>query len=187
MERKKPTAMALWRLFAGFFKIGLFTIGGGYAMLPFIEKEVVEKLKLIESQEVVDLFAVSNALPGVIAINACTMLGYRVYGLRGAIVGAAGVILPSFLVILGIFYAFTQIKDNVYVARAFTGVRAGVTAMMGVMCYKYIRRSINDWMGIVLAAGGFISVAAFGLNAVFAILAAGVVGALYYGLRRKRT
>ncbi len=186
MSHKKPTIKNLADLFTGFFKIGAFTIGGGYAMLPFIEKEVVEQQKLIDEKEVIDIFAVSQSLPGVISINACMFIGYKSYGILGAIVGTLGVVLPSFVTILAIFYLLLNIQDNVYLSRAFTGIRAGVAALVLVTCISYYRRNVKDRMGILLTVAGFSMIALLSLSAVYAIIFGGVVGLLYYYPKNKK-
>ncbi|MGI6777932.1 MAG: chromate transporter [Acetivibrionales bacterium] len=175
----------LLKMFFVFFKIGAFTIGGGYAMLPLIEKEVVENQKWIEEKEIIDVFAIVQSVPGVIAINSSIYLGYRIAGLAGALAAALGVILPSFVVILIIAFMLFSFNENIYIQKAFGGIRAGVTAMIGLTAVKLGKSVIKDKAGVILAAASFIAIVVFDIHAIFTILAGGLAGYLIYGLRKK--
>ncbi len=177
---KKPTAKELLNLFIGFFKIGAFTIGGGYAMLPLIEKEVVDKQGLVSENDIIDIFAISQSLPGVISINSCMFIGYRCYGSLGAIVGTVAVVLPSFLTILTVFYLLINVQDNVYIAKAFTGVRAGVAALVLITSINYFKKNVKGRLGVFLTVVGFATVSLFSLSAIYAIIFGGIVGAIFY-------
>lgn len=102
--------------FGIFFKIGAFTIGGGYAMVPLIENEIVTKRKWIAQEDFVDLLAISQSAPGILAVNISIFIGYKLRGIRGSIITALGTILPSFIIILAIALFFHNFKDNVIVA-----------------------------------------------------------------------
>ena len=108
--------------FSIFFKIGAFTIGGGYAMVPLIEDEIVTKRQWIAKEDFIDLLAISQSAPGILAVNISIFIGYRLRGIRGSIITALGTILPSFLIILAIALFFHNFKDNVYVERIFKGL-----------------------------------------------------------------
>ena len=114
--------------FSIFFKIGAFTIGGGYAMVPLIEDEIVTKRRWIAKEDFIDLLAIAQSAPGILAVNISIFIGYRLRGIRGSIVTALGTILPSFLIILAIALFFHNFKDNVYVERIFKGIRPAVVA-----------------------------------------------------------
>ncbi|CDB82098.1 chromate transport protein [Bacteroides clarus CAG:160] len=114
--------------FSIFFKIGAFTIGGGYAMVPLIEDEIVTKRQWIAKEDFIDLLAISQSAPGILAVNISIFIGYRLRGIRGSIITALGTILPSFLIILAIALFFHNFKDNVYVERIFKGIRPAVVA-----------------------------------------------------------
>lgn len=172
----------LWKMFMVFFRIGAFTIGGGYAMLPLIEKEVVDNQKWVSEEEIVDVFAISQSVPGVIAINSSIFIGYKISGYIGAIVAALGVILPSFFIILIIAFLLFNIQDNIYLAKAFTGVRAGVTAMILLSVIKLAKSAVKDKLGMVLAIASFITIVVFDIHAILAIITGGFVGYLVYGL-----
>jgi len=119
-----------WRLFAGFFRIGFFTIGGGYAMIPLIQYDIVEKRKWLEDEEFLSLIALAQSLPGVITINTAVIVGYKVNGKKGAAAAALGAGLPSFLIIILVANYFLNFRDNVYVQRFFTGARAAVVGLV---------------------------------------------------------
>lgn len=120
----------LWPLMSTFFRIGLFTLGGGYAMIPLIEREVVERRRWLGREEMVDLIAVAQSCPGVFAINISTFVGYRRGGNRGAVCAAVGAALPSLLIILVIAMTFRQFASNPVVAAAFKGIRPAVVALI---------------------------------------------------------
>jgi chromate transporter len=166
----------LFTMFISFFKIGAFTIGGGYAMLPLMEQEFVERKKWVEPVEIVDVFAVAQSLPGVIAINASIYIGYKADRIRGALVAALGVILPSFLVILGIAAVLLKFQENLWVQKAFAGVRAGVTALIllsGIKLGKAILKNRTAW---IIGIGAFLLLLVGKVQAVVVILASGLVG-----------
>ena len=117
-------------LFTAFFKIGAFTFGGGYAMLPLIESEVVEKKNWATHPEVLDMYAISQSAPGVIALNFAVFLGFRVGGVLGAVAAVLGVALPSVVLITLAAVFFEHVKDNPWVGHAFAGVRAGVLVLL---------------------------------------------------------
>ena len=120
------------QLFLTFFKIGAFTFGGGWAMISIIEREIVDKHKWIEREKFLDLLAVSQALPGILAVNIATSVGEKIKGMRGSIVAAAGTILPSFILILliAIFLTPDIIKNNRVIASIFMGIRPAVVALI---------------------------------------------------------
>ena len=112
-----------WDSFKTFFKIGIFTLGGGYAMIPIIEAEVVDKYKWVSKEEFLDLIAISQSCPGVFAINISIFIGYKLRKTAGAVSCALGTALPSFLIILAIAMFFHQFQDNPIVASIFRGIR----------------------------------------------------------------
>ncbi len=150
-------------------------------MLPLIEREVVDNQKWVTEKEIVDVFAISQSIPGVIAINTSIFIGYKVGGLVGAIVAALGVILPSFLIILVIAFLLFNIQDNIYVQKAFTGVRAGVVGLIGLAALKLGKAAIKDKLGVILAVIAFIAIVIFDIHAILIIVFGGIVGFIAYG------
>ena len=117
-------------LFLTFFKIGAFTFGGGYAMIPLIQKEVVENKKWITDDDILEIIAIAESTPGPIAINSATFVGYRVCGFWGAFFSTLGVVLPSFVIILIISFILNEFQNIKAVQYAFEGIRAGVLALL---------------------------------------------------------
>lgn len=120
----------LFKIFLTFFKIGSFTFGGGYAMIPLIEREVVDNNKWISKDEFIDIIAISQSFPGALAINSCTFIGYKIGGIAGGILGLLGVALPSFLIILLIALAFSKFRDMYIVELIFNGINAAVPLLI---------------------------------------------------------
>lgn len=183
---KKSKTAILWDLFITFFKIGAFTIGGGLAMLPIIEREIVDKKQYISKEEIVDAFAISQSLPGVIAINSAIYIGYRIAGIVGAVVTTFGVVLPSFIIILAIAMLFTTVSGNVYVNKALTGVKAGVAGVIAVTVIRLGKSVIKDVFAIILAVLAFILTTWLDVSIVIVIAGGALAGYLYYHVRRMK-
>ena len=168
-----------WTAFKTFFKIGAFTLGGGYAMIPIIKSEVVEKHKWIADEEFIDLIAVAQSCPGVFAANISIFIGYKLHKLRGALCTCLGAVLPSFLIILLIALFFHRFMDIRWVAAMFRGIRPAVVALIAVPTFKLAKsaniRFSNCWIPIVTA--GLIYL--LGVNPVYIIIAAGLSGYIY--------
>jgi chromate transporter len=177
-------AKDLARMFGSFFKIGAFTIGGGLAMLPLIEREFVEVRGWVSREEIVDVFAVAQSLPGVIAINTSICIGYKVAKLPGALIAAAGMILPSFICILLIAMFLVNFQNNRWVQKAFAGVRAGVTAMIFLAAVKLGKSILRNPPAWVLGGLSFVALVFFGVNAILVIIAGALAGFVVFGIMR---
>lgn len=166
----------LVELFVVFFKIGPATFGGGYAMIPMIEREVVERRRWMEQQEMNDLLSVAGSAPGGVGVNASAFVGYRMAGIAGAIAATLGITLPTFLIVFGLslFYSFFQNEPKVQAA--FQGIRGAVIGLIAVAAYRMGKNSLFDWTTIVVAAGSLMILLLTGLNPVFLILAGLVIG-----------
>lgn len=167
------------QLFTTFAKIGSFTLGGGYAMVPVMQKEIVEKKGWLASDEFMDILAVSQATPGLFAMNMASHIGYKLKGALGGIVGALAVALPSIIVILLIAMFFQAFKDNIYVEKIFMGIRPAVVALIAAPCFSMARTAkinrYNIWIPVVAA----LLICAFGVSPIWVILAAGIGGFIY--------
>lgn len=165
-----------WLSFKTFFKIGIFTIGGGYAMIPLIQKEVVERHHWVSKEEMLDLIAIAQSCPGVFAINISTFVGYKLNKTRGAICTTLGTALPSFLIILIIAMFFHAFNDNHVVQAIFRGIRPAVVALIAVPTFNLAKSAgINRrtiWIPIVCA----LSIWALGVSPIFIIILAAVCG-----------
>lgn len=168
-----------FQLFKTFFRIGAFTLGGGYAMIPIIEQEVVTKRSWIDREEFLNLIAVAQSCPGVFAINISTFIGYKLCRTRGALCAALGAALPSFLIILAIAMFFQQFQDVAWVKACFNGIRPAVVALIAVPTFNLAKSAgltlANCWIPIVSA----LLIWLLGVNPVFIILAAGIGGFVY--------
>ena len=173
-----------WTLFLTFVKIGTFTIGGGYAMLPLIQREVVDR-GWLSKEDFVDVFAVTQSLPGIFAVNISIFVGYRLKKTPGAICCALGTILPSFLIILLIALFFTQVRDNEWVERAFKGLRPAVVALIVVPCLTTARSIKLTKLQLIIPVAAALLIWQVGVSPAWIILAA-IAGGLYYGLKIKK-
>ncbi|MDR2859857.1 MAG: chromate transporter [Mediterranea sp.] len=163
-------------LFGIFFKIGTFTIGGGYAMIPVIENEIVVKRQWISKEEFLDLLAVAQSIPGILAVNISIFIGYKLRGIRGSIVAVPGTVLPSFLIILAIALFFHNYKDNAIVERIFKGIRPAVAALIAAPTFSMAKSAkinrYNIWIPIVSA----LLIWLLGFSPVWIIIASGIGG-----------
>lgn len=173
-----------WTLFLTFVKIGTFTIGGGYAMLPLIQREVVDK-GWLSKEDFIDLFSVAQSLPGIFAVNISIFVGYKLKKTLGSIVCALGTILPSFFIILAIALFFTGVKDNVWIEKAFKGLRPAVVALIAVPCLTTARSIKLSYAQMVIPIGAALLIWLGNMSPVWVILAA-IIGGLYYGLKIKK-
>lgn len=140
----------LWTLFISFFKIGAFTIGGGYAMLPVMQKDLVDRLGWLDEQEFMETIAVTQSAPGAIAVNTAIFIGKRMAGLPGVAAAGLGVILPSFLIILTIAMFFQNILNWTPAVNFFAGVRPAVVALIANVAWKMGRKLIINKFNLVL-------------------------------------
>lgn len=176
----------LFEIFITFFKIGAFTFGGGYAMIPLIEREVVHNKGWVSTTEIIDFFAICESIPGAIAINSATLIGYKTAGKKGALAAAAGVILPSFLTITIIAAFFTKFQDNPIVKAAFTGIRAAVVALIALAAIKIGKASIKDITGFIITLVAVILVAFLNIHAIFVIIGGALFGLAMYAFFPER-
>lgn len=174
----------LLELFWSFFKIGLFTFGGGYAMLPLINAEVIEKKKWIDESQMDEMLALAEVTPGPIAINMATLIGYKKGGIKGSILATFGVCLPSFVVILALSNFIFDFWKNPYVAKAFKGIRAGVSVLVlgaGLRMFKKTKKNFGWVLSLMAASISFF----FGFSTIAIIILGATVG-ICSGLLIKR-
>ena len=171
MEKK----VSLWQIFAVFAKIGAFTIGGGYAMIPIIQAEMSRR-GWIGDDELPDIVALSQSAPGVMAVNISIFAGYRLRGVKGSIAATLGSILPSFLAILAIAMFFTAFKDNPWVEKAFKGIRPVVISLIAVPMINMARKACKTWWAWLIAIVSLVLVAFLNVSAIYIILCVLVIG-----------
>lgn len=174
------TIKQYWELFLIFFKIGAFTFGGGYAMIPLIRNEVVNKKRWLEDDEFMDMLAIAQSMPGPIALNTALFAGNKRLGFKGSLFSGAGVILPSFIVILLIAMVFTQFKDNPLVERIFKGIRPAVVALIVAPLLSLGKsagvRWKNLWIPVVVA----LAVWQLNVSPMYIVLAAILLGVSHF-------
>lgn len=173
----------LFDLFWTFCKIGALTFGGGYAMLPLIQREIVENKKWSTEKEILDYYAVGQCTPGVIAVNTATFIGYKLRGIIGGIVATLGVIFPSIVIILIIATFLQNFADLAIVQSAFAGIRVAVVALIITTVVKLIKSSIKDYLGVIIAIIAFVISAFIGLSPVYVVIAAALTEFISKGLR----
>ena len=164
------------QLFLTFLKIGAFTFGGGYAMIPIIQKEIVEKRKWITDDDILEIIAIAESTPGPIAINSATFVGYRVAGFFGAFFSTLGVVLPSFVIILVISFVLREFQHIKAVQYAFNGIRAGVLALLFKALVAMYKKAPKGLVSYIVIACSFLITAFFDINVLFVILGCAVFG-----------
>lgn len=167
-------------LFVSFFKIGAFSFGGGYAMLPLIEDEIIKVNGWLSTSEFVDILAIAEMTPGPIAINSATFLGYKVASIPGAIVATIAVVLPSFIVMSLIFHFITKFKNSPYVDWIFTGIRPIVLGLIASAAITVGKNAFIDFKSILIALGLFYAVSFKKLNPIVGIILSGILGVILY-------
>lgn len=173
------------QLFLTFFKIGAFTFGGGYAMIPLIRREVVDK-KWINERDMMDIIAVSESTPGPFAVNSATFVGYRLGGILGAMMATLGVTLPSFLIILTISFFLKQFEEFRAVQYAFTGIRAGVFVLILSACYSMFKQCKKNWFSYIIMITAFISVGFFNASAIFVLILCAIAGLCFSNIMARK-
>ena len=171
--------VTLIKLFATFSKIGLFTIGGGYAMIPLMERDIVDRNAWVKKEEFLDLLAVAQSAPGVFAVNIAIFVGYRLRGAKGAVAASLGSVIPSVVCILLIALFFHNFRHYEIVENIFWGLRPAVVALIAAPVFSVARSAkitrTTVWIPILSA----LLIVAFGVSPIYIILAAGVGGFVY--------
>lgn len=174
MEKSKTQ-----QLFLTFLRIGAFTFGGGYAMIPMIQREIVENKKWLESKDLMDVVAIAETTPGPIAINAATFVGYKVKGIKGSLAATLGVVLPSLTVIMLVTLLFMRFMTAEVVANAFWGIRIAVLALMLKALLTMYKECPRNAVSYAAAAVALVCVAFFNVNVLFVIIASAAAGIVY--------
>lgn len=176
----------LMNLFWTFCRIGGLTFGGGYAMLPMLQKEVVETHKWATEQELLDYYAVGQATPGVIAVNTATFIGYKEKGILGAIFATSGVVFPSLAIIMSIAGFIDSFSDLNIVQHAFSGIRVAVGVLILNALVNLVKGSVKDILGIILFVATFIISIFFNISVVYIVVASALIGIISDFVNRKR-
>lgn len=182
-SNNKGSFRDLTELFIAFLKLGLFTIGGGLAMIPQMQQLAVEDHHWMTEEEVTDCIAVSQSLPGIIAINMATYIGRKLYGFKGAVTAAIGVVIPSFVIITLAVLVLDTIGDNPWVNGAFLGVKAAICGLILVSAIRLGKQILRTPFQWVLMIAAFLAIDIFGISAVWVILAAAILGIVHASIR----
>ena len=164
------------QLFTAFFKIGLFTFGGGMSMLPMLQRELVESKQWLTEEEILNYFAIGQCTPGIIAVNVATFCGYKRAGLSGAIVSTIGIVCPSWIVITLIAGSISRFSDIVWIQRAMKGVYVAVAALLARAVFTFGKKIITDFVTAGIAAGAFLAMSVWNVSGILIVLAAGIIG-----------
>jgi len=172
----------LWKLYALFFKLGLFTFGGGLAMLPLLKAEIVDKRRFLTEEELMDLYSIGQCTPGIIVVNVVTFIGYQQMGIKGAIASTLGAVTPSVIIITLLATLLQQFIDNIYVVHAFSGIRLCVLALIASMVYDMGKKNLITIQNVLffmsalgLLIGLHFSAAVVVITAVIAALCLGEI------------
>jgi len=176
----------LHELFWSFFKIGAFTIGGGYAMIPLMEQEIVDKRRWLGKEEFMDVMSLAQSMPGVFAVNMATNVGYKMRGGLGAIVAVAGNVLMPVLLILALAIFFRQFSENHVVESIFKGIRPAVVALIAAPVFKMAKTAKISWRNFWIPVVAALLIWLLGVSPVIIILVAGVGGFVYGKIKGRR-
>lgn len=175
-----------WQIFGSFFKIGAFTLGGGYAMIPLIQKEVVDRKRWLREEEFVEMLAIAQSCPGPLALNTAIFVGYKTRGLRGVLCSSLGTILPSFIIILLIAMVFTDFKNNPGVERVFKGIRPAVVALIAAPLWQMGKSAGITRKTVVIPIAAALLIWLTGLSPIYVIIAAIVGGLAWNGIQARK-
>ena len=176
----------LVRIFLTFLKIGAFTFGGGYAMIPLIQKEAVENHHWVSDEDILDIVAIAESTPGPIAINAATFVGYQTRGFAGALAATFGVVLPSFVTIFAIYFILQTFRDNKAVQYAFNGIRVGVLVLLIKALIKMFKTNPKSIMSYGIMGMAFVLTAFLGANTFLVIGLSALIGLVSFLVRERR-
>jgi len=174
-----------WKILVSFFKIGLFTFGGGYAMMPLFRQELIEKRGYINENELIDYYSVGQCTPGVIAVNVATFTGYKIKGVGGAAAATLAIVLPSLVIITVLAGVLNLLAENETVTHIFAGIRIGVIALILNEVITLFKKAVKGRFGIMLFAVVLVMLFCFKVSAVAAVLFAAAAGVLKH-IRQKK-
>lgn len=176
----------IYNLFFTFFKIGAFTFGGGYAMIPLMQREVVDKNKWITEEEMMDIVAIGESTPGPISINVATFVGYKLHKFWGAFFSTLGIVLPSFIVILIISYFLNDFMEIEIVRYAFSGIRVAIIALIIKALYSMYKQCSKNLLTYIIICLSFILITFFNINAIYVIILSALIALIYSFLFKRR-
>ncbi|WP_288550021.1 chromate transporter [uncultured Brachyspira sp.] len=184
-KEEKPNKISALTMFISFFYIGLVTIGGGLAMLPIMQEEFVDKRKFLTKAEIVDVFALAQSIPGVIAVNTSLLTGFKIAGIFGGIMAGIGVMMPSFIIILIIAPIFERVQSLEYVNKAFLGIKGAIAALILLSAYDMGKSVLKNKFTALLFILSFILVVFLNFNVIYTLLLSAFLGWIYYLISKK--
>lgn len=183
MKEKELSLKEKLQMFFTFFKIGIFTFGGGYSMIPLIEKEVVNKNKWLTKKEISDLLSLSQTLPGSVTINSATLIGYKILQLEGSIIATLGVVLPSFIIILIISLFFTNVAQLGSIQAFLHGVQSAIISLILFSAISLKKESIEDKLNWIILTISLISMILFHINPIIIIFIGIIIGSFSFAIK----
>ncbi len=177
--------VSLWRIFLTMFKIGALTFGGGYAMVPLFRAEYVERYGWISDEDMLNMIALSQSVPGAIAVNCSVLVGYKLRKIKGALAAVAGSALPSLITLTVVTYLYQAVHDNAYVAGALRGIRAAVVALLVSAFLGFMKPFYKDALSVAAFTFAFLLSFILDVNSIYLILG-GIVFGLILGILRIR-
>ncbi len=175
-KKKESRFRLLCSLFISFAKIGVMTFGGGLAMLPMLERELVENRKWVTNEEILDYYAVGQCTPGIIAVNTATFVGYKQSKVLGAVFATLGMVFPSLVIIAVIAAVLSNFADIPAVQHAFAGIRIAVCALITAAVVKLAKSNVRNLAQILIAVAAFVVIAVFGASPVVVVIGSAVAG-----------
>lgn len=175
----------LWELYITFFKIGSITFGGGLAMLPILERELVEKKSWVTNEEILDYYAIGQSTPGIIAVNVATFVGFKKQGAAGGIAATLGMISPSIIIITIIAEFISSFESIVWVQKALKGINVAVASLLTYSVINLCKKTIKKWYSAIVFLAAFSSIYFFKCHTIAVILTAALAGTLFYFISRK--
>lgn len=172
--------MIVVQLYLAFLKIGMFSIGGGYVMLPLIQKEIIENYGWLTQTEFVDIIAIAEMTPGPVAINSATFIGYSTAGILGSIFATAGVVTPSLVLMILVVKLLNRFYENRWVQAAFDGLRPAVVALIAGAAIYVARTSLTDIISSLIALGAFALLIFTRLHPIWVLILSALAGILVY-------
>ena len=182
---KKIHDVTLWQLFVSFFKIGALTYGGGYAMLPMLMREVIDKHHWATEEEVLDIYAIGQVTPGIIAVNTATMIGYRKRGVLGALAATFGEVAPSLIIITMLAAILNEVRDSLLIQRAFSGIRVAVCALITQSVINLAKKSLIDLPTVILFMATVVATMVFSLSPIWVVVCAILSGLVLKQIKRE--
>lgn len=185
MKNNNNSWKLTFQIFWSFLKIAPITFGGGYAIIPVIENEVVNKKKWVKEEDISDVLTISQTIPGAIGVNSATFIGYHINGIRGAMAALIGITLPTFFIVILMALSFLTFQDNPIVAAAFQGIRAAIVALILYAGLKIAKSAVKDWTTLIIAVLAIFALLLFNFHPFAVIILGAMYGIFIMSFRKK--